>query len=192
MGKTALSLIALAFYFIALIFGLMLYFSIDRRDLMTAGETMGYAIITPPEAEEIQRLMGEYNKWSEALEQLKSEVVHYQAQVDRLKAQMDSLQKEVDGFEAEKRKYQKGQALATDLLSMKPQQAVATLAVEAADDVEAQTYDEFLQFFVSYAMPFIRKDAGYKKFMDAVAKDNPILATKIEMLVAAEEERNSQ
>jgi len=192
MGKIILGLLALTFYFIALILGLILYLGLDQSDLMTPGELMGYATITKPEAEEIQRLMDEHTKWAEAVEQLKSEVVHYQAEITKMKAQMDTLQKEIDALEAEKLKYEKGQALATDLLSMKPQQAVATLAVEVVDDVSMETYDAFLQFFVSYAMPFMRKDAGYKKFMDGVAKDNPILATKIEMLVAAEEERNSQ
>jgi hypothetical protein len=62
---------------------------------------------------------------------------------------------------------------------MKPQQAAATLAV--ADDT-------FLSFVANYAMPFMRGDAQYKKLMDAVAKNNPTLAAKIERLVAAEGE----
>ena len=192
MTRTVLGLLALTFYFIALVLGLILYLGLDRRDLMTASEVMGYATVTKPEAEEIQALVDEYNKQFEAVEQLKSEVIHHQAQIDKLKAQQNSLQTEIDALALEKKKYQKGQALATDLLAMKPQQAAATLTVELADQVEQEMYTEFLEFFVAYAMPFMRKETQYKKFIDAVAKDNPILATKIEMLVATTENSYSQ
>ena len=183
MVTKILGLLALFFYFISMVLGLILYLSADRRDLMTPGELIGYATITKPEAEEIQRLMDLENKLSEKVEQLRSERIDKQARIDKMTAQIEQLQKDINALQTEKQRYEKGQALATDLLSMKPQQAVATLA---------ETEDTFLEFFVAYAMPFMRGDAQYKKFMDTVAKDNPILAAQIEALVVEDEEGTTQ
>ncbi|MCZ6680726.1 MAG: hypothetical protein O7E52_26145 [Candidatus Poribacteria bacterium] len=150
---------------------------------MTAGEIIGYATITKPEAEEIQKLMDRENELSYKVEQLQSELIDKQARIDKMTAEIDQLQEKFDALKADKQKYEKGQALATDLLAMKPQQAVATLT-------EAE--DTLLEFFVAYAMPFMRKTPQHKKFMDTVAKNNPVLAAQIEALVAKEEERIAQ
>ena len=123
------------------------------------------------------------NELSEKVEQLQSELIDKQARIDKMTAQIGQLQKDIDDLKVEKQKYEKGQALATDLLAMKPRQAVATLT-------EAE--DQLLEFFVVYAMPFMRENTQYKKFIDAVAKDNPVLAAKIEGLVAQEEESTPQ
>ena len=175
--------LSIFFYFLAVLFGVILYFSLDRRDLMTAGEVIGYVTITPPEAKEIQRLIDEENKLSHEAEQLQSQIVAKRGQINGLNVQIAELQKEINTLENEKKKYDKGQALAKDLLAMKPQQAVATLT--EADDA-------FLEFLVVYAMPFMRENAQYKKFIDAVAKNNPFLSAKIGTLVAAEEERMAE
>ena len=175
-----LTILALTFYFFALLFGLMLYLGRNQKEeFMTAGEVIGYATITKPEAKEIQRLMDEQHQLSMQVEQLQSELIDKQTRVEEMKTQAAQLQKEMDTLTGEKQQYQKGQTLATDLLAMKPQQAAATLA--AADDA-------LLRFFVSYAMPFMRGDAQYKKMMDAVAKNNPALAAKLETFVAAGED----
>ena len=112
-----------------------------------------------------------------------SEIVDKQRRIGGINNQIAQLQEQIADLETEKKKYDKGQALAKDLLAMKPQQAVATLT---------QADDAFLEFLVVYAMPFMRENAQYKKFIDAVAKNNPFLSAKIGTLVAAEEERMAE
>ena len=175
--------LSLFFYTLALVLGLILYFSLDRRDLMTAGEVIGYATITKPEAEDIQRLTEQVYKLENKRDVLESEIFDKNTKIKALNTQMTQLQREVDTLAAEKQKYQKGRALATDLLAMKPQQVVTTLA---------EIDDTTLEFFVSYVMPFMRNSTKYGKLMDAMGKTNPILTAKIETLVAVEEERMSQ
>ena len=150
---------------------------------MTAGEVIGYATITPPEAREIQALLDQENRLLESVAQLDSEIVDKQRRIGGINNQIAQLQEQIADLETEKKKYDKGQALAKDLLAMKPQQAVATLT---------QADDAFLEFLVVYAMPFMRENAQYKKFIDAVAKNNPFLSAKIGTLVAAEEERMAE
>ncbi len=178
--KKLLIFLSLFFYTVALVLGLILYFSLDRRDLMTGGELIGYATITKPEALEIQRLIERENELSHKVEALQSDLIDKQLRLDQMNAKSNKLQKDIDTLAAKKQKYEKGQALATDLLAMRPQWVVSTLA-EADDTI--------LEFFVSYAMPFMRDDAKYERLMNAIGKSNPFLAAKIETLVAVDEEQ---
>ena len=59
MAVKILALVSLIFYFLALVFGLMLFFNSDQRDLITSGEAYGYSTIDLPNIDNLQGLMNQ-------------------------------------------------------------------------------------------------------------------------------------
>ena len=74
MAVKVLALVSLIFYFLALVFGLMLFFNSDQRDLITSGEAYGYSTIDLPNIDNLQGLMNQEAEIGELIDQLESEL----------------------------------------------------------------------------------------------------------------------
>ena len=179
MAVKILALVSLIFYFLALVFGLMLLFNSDQRDLITSGEAYGYSTIDLPNIDNLQSLMSKEAEIGELIDQLESELASKTDDLKATETELKELTTQYEALEAKMGIYQRGEDLAIDYLRDKRVDgSVATLAM---------LEEEELKFFVQYAMPFMRQNAvhtkNYDKLLSAI-NQNVELARRIIVLKA--------
>ena len=177
MAVKVLALVSLIFYFLALVFGLMLFFNSDQRDLVTSGEAYGYSTIDLPNIDTLQGLMNQEAEIGELIDQLESELASKTDDLKMVEAELKELKTQYAALEAKMGMYQRGEDMASDYLRDKQVDgSVATLGM--LEEAE-------LRFFVRYAMPFMRQNAeytkNYDKFLSAI-NQNVDLAKRISTL----------
>ena len=177
MAVKILALVSLIFYFLALVFGLMLFFNSDQRDLVTSGEAYGYSTIDLPNIDTLQGLMNQEAEIGELIDQLESELASKTDDLKTVEAELKELKTQYAALEAKMGMYQRGEDMAIDYLRDKQVDgSVATLGM--LEEAE-------LRFFVRYAMPFMRQNAeytkNYDKFLSAI-NQNVDLAKRISTL----------
>ena len=177
MAVKILALVSLIFYFLALVFGLMLLFNSDQRDLVTSGEAFGFSTIGLPDIENLQSLMNQEAEIEELIDQLESEHASKMDDLRVTEAELKELTTQYVALETKMGTYQRGEDMAIDYLRDKQVDGtVATLGM---------LEPEGLEFFVLYAMPFMRQNAvfakNYDKLLSAINQDVD-LAKRISIL----------
>lgn len=148
-----MGILALTFYFFALLFGLMLYVGVGQggqipygliSKSMSPGEAAGYAAITPPSPDEIKELMAKERELQSTMEFVEAQLNKKQADVDDLTVRISKLQSELKRLDMEKKITERGQQMALMYISMKPEEAASMLG---------KINDEDLKWMVTYAFP---------------------------------------
>ena len=169
MAVKVLALVSLIFYFLALVFGLMLFFNSDQRDLITSGEAYGYSTIDLPNIDTLEGLMNQEAEIGELIDQLESELASKTDDLKTIEAELTELTTQYVALETKMGIYQRDKQV---------DGSVATLGMLEEED---------LKFFVRYAMPFMRQNAVYTKNYDKLLgaiNQNADLAKRIIVLKA--------
>jgi len=175
-----MGVLALAFYFFAMLFGLMLYMGIGRggqippnliSKSMLPAEAAGYSTITPPSPDEIKKLLEQEQQYQAQIELLESQLNAKQLAVDEMTVRLSKLQSELKRLDMDKKFTEQGQKMASVYGKMNPEEAAS-----AWKNIK----EEHLKWIVEYAFPYMND----KTLGSIMAKADQSLTESVSKIIA--------
>jgi len=167
-----MTITSLAFYFFALLFGLILFtgrytYTVPAQTAQGEGKSEETSAQMKSLQEKIKQLNAEIETKQNRLSKL-------QEQIGEATRTLNQLKEQIAALEMERESVERGRSLARLYSSMQAED-VASLIMQAND--------ETIDLIVKYAFPYMRdKDLG--KVMSSLVKSDPQLAAKISKILA--------
>jgi len=175
-----MGILALAFYFFAMLFGLMLYTGVGRGGHIPYGsmsksmlptEAEGYSTITPPSPDEIKELLEQEKQLQSQIELLEAQLNAKQLAFDDVTVRLSKLQSDFKLLDMEKKLTERGRMMASVYKKMNPEEAAS---------VWGKVPEEKLKWMVEYAFPYMN-DTTLGKIM---GKADQVLTERISKILA--------